>query len=111
MGPVKLVDSVPGAPPVSTESINIKIGAAYKQGKKTIYYGTVPKKCPKGGFPVKVELTFATGETVDGHVQGAVPQEVDGGDELIMPSVGVSSTEAKWDGRLPPDGRGRPPRC
>src|SRR5271167_58640 len=63
VGPVKLVDSVPGAPPVSTESINIKIGAAFKHGKKTIYYGTLPKKCPKGGWPGKVELTFATGET------------------------------------------------
>jgi hypothetical protein len=59
---VQLIDSVPGAPPVSTESINIKVGSAYKKGKKTISYGTLPKKCPKGGFPVKSEITFATGE-------------------------------------------------
>jgi len=61
---VELVQSVPGAPPVSTESINIKVGAAYKKGKKTVSYGTLPKKCPKGGFPVKSEITFATGATV-----------------------------------------------
>lgn len=61
---VQLVQSVPGAPPVSTESINIKVGAAYKKGKKTISYGTLPKKCPRGGFPVKSEMTFETGETV-----------------------------------------------
>jgi hypothetical protein len=61
---VELVQSVPGAPPVSTESINIKVGAAYKKGKKTVYYGTMPRKCPKGGFPVKSEMTFATGATV-----------------------------------------------
>jgi hypothetical protein len=59
---VQLVDSVPGAPPVSTESINIKVGAAYKKGKKTMSYITIPKKCPKGGFPVKSEITFASGE-------------------------------------------------
>ena len=61
---VQLVQSVPGAPAVSTESINIKVGAAYKKGKKTISYGTLPTKCPKGGsFPVKSEITFASGET------------------------------------------------
>jgi hypothetical protein len=75
VGPVKLVDSVPGAPPVSTESINIKVGAAYKQGKKTIYYGTVPKKCPKGGFPLKAELTFESGETVTTTYKAPCPKK------------------------------------
>jgi hypothetical protein len=56
---VPLVETVPGAPDASVESINVTAGAAFKQGKKTIYYGTVPKKCPKGGFPVKSELIFA----------------------------------------------------
>jgi hypothetical protein len=60
---VALVNSVPGAPPVSTEGFTLKVGAAYKQGKKTVSYGTIPKKCPAGGFPVKTEVTFATGET------------------------------------------------
>ncbi len=56
---VPLVETVPGAPYASVEAIDIKVGAAYKKGKTTVYYGTVPKKCPKGGFPVKSELTFA----------------------------------------------------
>ena len=56
---VPLVETVPGAPDASVEKIVSRIGAAYKKGKKTVYYGTVPKKCPKGGFPVKAELTFA----------------------------------------------------
>jgi hypothetical protein len=73
---VKLVDSVPGAPPVSTETINLKIGAAYKKGKKTISYGTLPKKCPKGGrFPIKSELTFATGETVTVSYKAPCPKK------------------------------------
>jgi len=62
--PVPLVLTVPGAPYASVLSIKGKVGAAYKQGKKLISYGTVPKKCPKGGFTGKVELTFLSGETV-----------------------------------------------
>lgn len=72
---VELVQSVPGAPPVSTESINIKVGAAYKKGKKTISYGTLPKKCPKGGFPVKSEITFATTATVTTLYKAPCPKK------------------------------------
>jgi hypothetical protein len=72
---VQLVQSVPGAPPVSTESINIKVGAAYKQGKKTISYGSLPKKCPKGGFPVKSEIGFASGETVTAEYKAPCPKK------------------------------------
>lgn len=62
--PVPLVLTVPGAPYASVLSIKGKIGAAYKQGKKLISYGTVPKTCPKGGFTGRVELTFLSGEKV-----------------------------------------------
>jgi hypothetical protein len=71
---VQLVQSVPGAPPVSTESINIKVGAAYRKGRKTIYYGTLPKRCPRGGFPVKSEITFATNETVTATYRAPCPK-------------------------------------
>ena len=56
---VPLIETVPGAAAASTEKLVVNAGAAIKKGKKTIYYGTVPKKCPKGGFPVKSELIFA----------------------------------------------------
>ena len=52
------VPTVPGAPLASTKTIHIKAGAAIKKGKKIISYGTLPKKCPKGGFPVKTVITF-----------------------------------------------------
>jgi hypothetical protein len=52
------VATVPGAPLASTKTIHIKAGAAIKKGKKIISYGTLPKKCPKGGFPVKTVITF-----------------------------------------------------
>jgi hypothetical protein len=75
ISPVALINSVPGAPPVSTESINIKVGAAFKQGKKTIYYGTVPKTCPKGGFPLKLELKFNSGESASATDKAPCPKK------------------------------------
>jgi hypothetical protein len=56
---VPLVSTVPGAPYASVKSINVKVGSAYKSHGKTIYYARVPKKCPKGGFPIKTEVIFA----------------------------------------------------
>jgi hypothetical protein len=52
------VASVPGAPLASVRRIKIKAGAAFKKGKNLISYGYLPSKCPKGGFPVKTEITF-----------------------------------------------------
>jgi hypothetical protein len=56
---VPLVETVPGAQDASVETISVKVGSAIRKNGKTIYYGRVPKKCPKGGFPAKAELTFA----------------------------------------------------
>jgi len=56
---VPLVETLPGAADASVEKIIVYAGAAFKKGKKTTYYGTMPKKCPKGGFPLKAELAFA----------------------------------------------------
>src|ERR1700759_2180255 len=56
---VPLIETVPGAPDASALSIGLKIGAGIKHGKRTLYYGRVPKHCPKGGFPLKSELLFA----------------------------------------------------
>ena len=53
------VASVPGAPFASVKTIKVKAGSAYKKNGKTIYYGRVPKTCPKGGFPIKTEVIFA----------------------------------------------------
>ena len=54
-------------------TINIKVGAAIKKGKKLISYGTLPKKCPKGGFPVKAELIF--GGSYGGEREFGIPAE------------------------------------
>jgi hypothetical protein len=55
---VPAVPTLPGAPLASVKRIKIKAGAAIKKGKTLISYGTLPKKCPKGGFPVKTEVIF-----------------------------------------------------
>jgi hypothetical protein len=58
-GQVPLVATVPGAPYASVEKIEITLGAAYRKHGKPVYYGTVPKTCPSGGFRVKAEFMFA----------------------------------------------------
>jgi hypothetical protein len=60
---VPLVETVPGANDASVLSFKVKVGAAYKRGKKTVSYITSPQKCPRHGFPVKMELKFLSGET------------------------------------------------
>jgi hypothetical protein len=56
---IPLVETVPGAQDASVESISVKVGSAIKIAGKTVFYGTLPKTCPKGGFTVRSELTFA----------------------------------------------------
>ena len=55
---VPLIETVPGANDASTRKFSVEVGAAYRKGKKTVFYGTVPKKCPKGGFPLKIAVLF-----------------------------------------------------
>jgi hypothetical protein len=58
---VPIIETLPGAPDGSAKHIVSKFGGAVKKGKKVVYGGTVPKSCPKGGFPAKIEVTFAFG--------------------------------------------------
>ncbi|HEV7163406.1 MAG TPA: hypothetical protein VGN25_09140 [Solirubrobacteraceae bacterium] len=61
---VPLIETLPGADDASVTSFKVKVGAAYRKGKRTVSYLTNPKKCPRGGFPTKMELRFLSGETV-----------------------------------------------
>jgi hypothetical protein len=70
---VPAIATVPGAPLASTKNINIKVGAAIKKGKKLLSYGTLPKTCPKGGFPLKSELIF--GGSYGGEREFGIPAE------------------------------------
>ena len=52
-----------------------EVGAAYKKGKKTVYYGSLPKKCPKGGFPLKAVLSFLGGATAEATYKAPCPKK------------------------------------
>jgi hypothetical protein len=52
------VASVPGAPLASVRNIKVKVGAAIRKGRRIVAYGYMPRKCPRGGFPVKTEVVF-----------------------------------------------------
>jgi hypothetical protein len=58
---VPLIETLPGADAAVAETTSVTIGAAIKKGKKLISLGTIPKKCPKGGFPGKGEMWFGAG--------------------------------------------------
>ena len=70
---VSAVATVPGAPLASVRTINLESGAAIKKGKKLISYGTLPKKCPKGGFPLKTEIIF--GGSFGGEREFGIPAQ------------------------------------
>lgn len=72
-GPIPLVETVPGAPDASVEAIDITIGAAIRRHGRTVYYGTVPRTCPRGGFRAKTEFTFAQGGDPSAPVTVTVP--------------------------------------
>lgn len=60
------VVTVPEAPFASVERIVAVTGAAFMKHGKLVSYGTVPTKCPKGGFPLKAELTWYSVSTTGG---------------------------------------------
>ncbi len=75
---VPLIETVPGAPDASALSISVKIGAAVRRGGKVVYYGRLPERCPKRGFPLKSELLFA-------GLGGLAPQTVSVTDRAPCP--------------------------
>jgi hypothetical protein len=62
---IPLVITVPGAQAASVETLDVTVGAAIRRHGRPVYYGTVPRTCPKGGFRAKAEFTFARGGDVN----------------------------------------------
>jgi hypothetical protein len=58
---VPLIETLPGAPDASATRIMTTLGGAQRKNGKVTYYGMVPRSCPRGGFPGKVEITFLGG--------------------------------------------------
>jgi hypothetical protein len=59
---IPLVESLPGAPDASILSFKVAVGAAYRKGGKTVSYITLPTRCPRGGAPIRTELSFLSHE-------------------------------------------------
>ena len=74
IGEVPLIETVPGALDASFYEGIISVGAAYKHGKKTISYITLPKHCPRGGLPLKAELSFFGGATAEASYKMPCPR-------------------------------------
>lgn len=72
---VPLIETVPGALDASAKEINVTVGAAFKKGKKTVSYITVPKKCPAGGFPLKAVMSFYGGATAEALYKAPCPKK------------------------------------
>ncbi|MHB8241084.1 MAG: hypothetical protein ACYDHN_03745 [Solirubrobacteraceae bacterium] len=71
---VPLIETVPGALDASTETIDVKVGAAYKRGKHTISYVRVPRSCRPAGLLVKTELSFLGGATAQATYEMPCPR-------------------------------------
>jgi hypothetical protein len=74
IGEVPLIETVPGALDASFEEGHINVGAAYRRGKHTVSYVTVPKSCPTGGWSVKVELSFLGGASTEASYKMPCPR-------------------------------------
>ncbi len=72
---VPLVETVPEAPYGVVETAKLTIGAAFMQKGKLVSYITLPKTCPKGGFPVRAELKFLIGEPVTVNTKMPCPSK------------------------------------
>ncbi len=72
---VPLIETVPGALDASALRGNVAVGAAYRQGKRTISYVTLPKTCSKGGWPVKIELDFLGGAVAEASYTMPCPKK------------------------------------
>lgn len=71
---VPLIETVPGALAASDEQFKVKIGAAYKKGKKLVSFGTVPPKC-KGKLTGIAEVAYyGTTETTTTTVSVPCPK-------------------------------------
>jgi hypothetical protein len=71
---VPLIETVPGALDASAQEIDVTVGAAYRRGRHKIYYITVPKRCPRGGFPLKAELSFLGGAVSSASYKAPCPK-------------------------------------
>jgi hypothetical protein len=71
---VPLIETLPGAPDASFLHGTVGVGAAYRKHGKTVSYITLPKTCSKGGWPLKVQMTFFGGATAEASYKMPCPK-------------------------------------
>lgn len=64
-GTIPLIETVPGALYASFQEGTISVGAAFRQGRRAVPYITLPRRCPRAGWPTKAEFDFLGGVTVE----------------------------------------------
>jgi hypothetical protein len=65
IGEIPLIATVPEAPYASFLEGAVEFGATRRQDGRTIPYLTLPERCPRGGWKIKVLLSFLGGTTVE----------------------------------------------
>ena len=71
---VPLVESVPGALDGSAEYIKVKVGAAYKKGKKLILLRHGPHEVSEGRLPAQDRSHVPERRSGAGRIQGSLPE-------------------------------------
>jgi hypothetical protein len=71
---VPLIETVPGANDASVTSFKVEVGAAYRKDGRVVSYLTQPPRCPRDGFPMRLELEFLSGETTTVSTVVACPR-------------------------------------
>lgn len=61
VGEFPLIETVPEGYDASFLEGTLVVGAAYRHDGRMVSYITLPRNCPKGGWPVKAELRFMGG--------------------------------------------------
>src|ERR1700753_3266605 len=56
---IPLIETVPGAQDASFQNISFGFGTAAREKGRTIYYLTMPTRCPEGFLPFRAEARFA----------------------------------------------------
>jgi hypothetical protein len=62
---IPLIETVPEAPYASALEGTLSVGAAYKRGRRTISYVTLPQHCPDKGWPTRAHVQLLGGATAE----------------------------------------------
>jgi hypothetical protein len=73
IGEIPLIMTVPEGLDASFQEGAIEFGAARREAGRTVSYLTLPKHCPRGGWPAKLAMTFLGGGEAASTLKVACP--------------------------------------